>query len=473
MTMHEQVRNVPTIIDEAAVQSFATSLRGPLLRPDDDGYDEARAIWNGMIDKHPALIARCTGTADVAAAVTFAREHDLPLSVRGGGHNIAGTAVCDDGLMIDLSQMNGVHVDPQARTVRAQGGALWGDVDHETQQFGLAVPSGFVSSTGIAGLTLGGGFGWLARKHGLTCDNLRSVEIVTADGQVRTASTEQNADLFWGVCGGGGNFGVVTSFEYQLQPLGPTVLAGLMVYPFEQAREVLKFFQQFTASAPEELGALAVLRNAPPAPFLPQEVHGKPIAAIFVCYAGSVEAGQRVVQPLKEFGTPIVDKIMPKPYTAQQQILDATAPHGRRYYWKSEYLPGISDEAIDTCIAHAPDETKPYSAALLFQLGGAISRIDANANAAAHRDAAYVLNIQAAWDAPEETDRYTTWAREFWEAMQPYSTGGVYVNFLSDDEGGDRVRAAYGDRYSRLVALKNQYDPTNLFRMNQNIKPAT
>jgi hypothetical protein len=246
-----------------------------------------------------------------------------------------------------------------------------------------------------------------------------------------------------------------------------------MVYPFEQAREVLKFFQQFTASAPEELGALAVLRNAPPAPFLPQEVHGKPIAAIFVCYAGSVEAGQRVVQPLKEFGTPIVDKIMPKPYTAQQQILDATAPHGRRYYWKSEYLPGISDEAIDTCIAHAPDETKPYSAALLFQLGGAISRIDANANAAAHRDAAYVLNIQAAWDAPEETDRYTTWAREFWEAMQPYSTGGVYVNFLSDDEGGDRVRAAYGDRYSRLVALKNQYDPTNLFRMNQNIKPAT
>ncbi len=462
-----------TILTDEIVTGLAQQMRGPLLRPDDAGYDEARAIWNGMIDKHPALIARCMGTADVAAAVTFAREHDLPLSVRGGGHNIAGTAVCDDGLMIDLSQMNGIHVDPQARTVRAQGGALWGDVDHETQLFGLAVPSGFVSSTGIAGLTLGGGFGWLARKHGLTCDNLRSVEIVTADGQVRTASAEQNADLFWGVCGGGGNFGVVTSFEYQLQSLGPTVMAGLIVYPFDQAREVLQFFQQFTASAPEELGTLAVLRNAPPAPFLPEEVHGKPIAAIFVCYAGTVEEGQRVVQPLKEFGTPIVDKIMPKPYTAQQQILDATAPHGRRYYWKSEYLPGISDAAIDTCIAHAPDASKPYSAALLFQLGGAISRIDANANAAAHRDAAYVLNIQAAWEAPQETDRYTTWAREFWEAMQPFSTGGVYVNFLSDDEGGDRVRAAYGDRYARLVALKNQYDPTNLFRSNQNIKPTT
>jgi len=269
--------------------------------------------------------------------------------------------------------------------------------------------TGQSTSTGIAGLTLGGGFGWLARKHGLTCDNLRSVEIVTADGQVRTASAEQHADLFWGVCGGGGNFGVVTSFEYALQPLGPTVMAGLIVYPFEQAREMLKFFQQFTASAPEELGADAVLRNAPPAPFLPQEVHGKPIAAIFVCYAGPVEEGQRVVQPLKEFGTPIADKIMPKPYTAQQQILDATAP--------------------------------------------------------------YVLNIQAAWEASEETDRYTQWAREFWEAMQPSSTGGVYVNFLSDDEGGDRVRAAYGDRYGRLVALKNQYDPTNLFRSNQNIKP--
>lgn len=459
------------VVNEAAIQTFRSQLRGALLRPGDAGYDDARALWNGMIDKHPALIARCAGTADVVTAVNFARENELPLSVRGGGHNVAGLAVCDAGLMIDLSPTNGIHVDPQARRVRAQAGALWADLDHETQAFGLAVPGGFVSSTGIAGLTLGGGFGWLSRKYGLTCDNLRSVEIVTADGQVRTASATQNADLFWGVCGGGGNFGVVTSFEYQLQPLGPTVMAGVIIYPFEQARAVLKFFQEYTASAPEELGALAVLRNAPPAPFLPQEIHGKPIVAIFVCYTGSVEEGQRVLQPLKAFGSPIADKIMPKPYTSQQQMLDATAPHGRRYYWKSEYLSGISDAAIDTCIAHAPDESKPYSAALLFQLGGAISRVDAQANAAAHRDAAYVINIQAAWEAPEETERYTHWAREFWSAMQPYSTGGVYVNFLSEDEGGDRIRAAYGDRYERLVALKQRYDPTNLFRINQNIRP--
>jgi FAD/FMN-containing dehydrogenase len=373
--------------------------------------------------------------------------------------------------MIDLSQMNGISVDPQTRTARAQAGALWSDLDHETQVFGLAAPGGFVSTTGLAGLTLGGGFGWMSRKYGLTCDNLRSVEIVTADGQVRTASSTENPDLFWGVRGGGGNFGAVTSLEYQLHPLGPTVMAGLIVYPFDQARDVLKFFQQYTTSAPEEMGTLAVLRNAPPAPFLPADIHGKPIVAIFVCHVGSLEEGQRAVQPIKEFGNPIADLITPKPYASHQQVLDSTAPHGRRYYWKSEYLAEISDEAIETCLTHAPDATKPFSAVLLFQLGGAISRIDSNTNAAAHRDAAYVINIQAAWEDPAQRDEYIHWASNFWTAMQPFSTGGVYVNFLSEDEGGDRVRAAYGDRYARLVALKNQYDPTNLFHINQNTRP--
>ncbi len=465
------MREQQTILKHETVDKLARQVRGPLLRPDDDGYDEARAVWNGMIDRYPALIARCRGTADVVAAVNLARNHDLPLAIRGGGHNVAGTAVCNDGLMIDLSLMKGIHVDPQSRTARAQAGTVWADLDHETQAFGLAVPSGFVSSTGIAGLTLGGGFGWMSRKHGLTCDNVRSAEIVTADGQVHTTSAAENAELFWGVRGGGGNFGVVTSFEYELQPIGPTVMAGLIVYPFEQSRAVLKFFQEYTASAPEELGTLAVLRNAPPASFLPEDIHGKPIVALFVCYIGSVEAGQQAVQPIKEFGTPIADTITPKPYTSHQQVLDATAPHGRRYYWKSEYLSGISDEAIETCIAHAPDETKPFSAVLLFQLGGAISRTPASANAAAHRDAAYVMNIQAAWDAPDKADQHIQWARDFWTKMQPFSTGGVYVNFLSEDESEDRVRLAYGDRYARLVDLKNRYDPTNLFHINQNIKP--
>lgn len=459
------------ILNAETIDALAGQMRGPLLQAGDTGYDEARSIWNGMIDKCPALIARCAGTADVMAAVNFAREQELPLAVRAGGHNVAGTALCDDGLVIDLSLMKGIQVDPQAGIARAEAGARWSDLDHETQAFGLAAPGGFVSSTGIAGLTLGGGFGWLSRKNGLTCDNVRSVDIVTADGQLRRASADENAELFWGVCGGGGNFGVVTSFEYELQPLGPTVMAGLIAYPFEQAPAVLKFFQEFTATAPEELGLLAVLRNAPPAPFLPPQIHGKPIVAIFACYNGPVEDGERALQALKDFGEPLADKIMPKAYTAQQQILDATAPHGRRYYWKSEYLDELSNDALATCLEHAPDESLPFSAALLFQLGGAISRVDAQANAAAHRDAAFVLNIQAAWDAPEQGERHMHWARNFWQAMQPHSSGGVYVNFLSEDEGGDRVRAAYGDRYARLVALKNKYDPGNLFRINQNIRP--
>lgn len=463
----------PPVIDEAAVEQFKANLRGDLITPDDESYNNTRKIWNGMIDKRPALIVRSTGPVDVIEAVNFARDNNLLLAVRGGGHNIAGTALNDGGLVIDLSAMKGIHVDPKKRTVRAQPGVNWGDLDRETQVFGLATPGGIVSDTGIAGLTLGGGFGWLSRKYGLTADNLLSVDIVTADSRFLTASESENSDLFWGIRGSGGNLGIVTSFEYQLYPVGPMMMGGLIFYPFEQATEVLRFFSDYTATAPDGLGALVVLRTAPPAPFLPESIHGKPVVAIAVTYDGSPEEGERVVQPIKDFGTPIVDMIGPKPYTALNSMFDTSSPRGRQYYWKSEYLPGLSEAAIDTAIAYAATFSSPLSSTLIFQLGGAISRKDATSTAASHREAAYVVNIQSSWVDPAEAPQHTQWTRDFWTAMRPFSTGGVYVNFLGEDEAKDhdRVRAAYGANYERLVALKNKYDPTNLFRVNQNIKP--
>lgn len=460
------------LLDDAAVAELKTRFRGALLRPDDAGYDAARSIWNGMIDKRPALIARCTGTADVIAAVNFARTHHLLLAVRGGGHNVAGSALCDEGLVIDLSAMCGVQVDPWARVAHVQPGLTWGDLDHETQVFGLATPGGIVSATGVAGLTLGGGFGWLSRKYGLTSDNLRSVKMVTADGRFVSASERENPDLFWGVRGGGGNFGVVTSFEFQLHPVGPTVMAGMVFYPLEQAREVLHFYREYAASAPEELATMAVLRVAPPAPFLPKQFHGAPIIGIAACYAGSLEEGERVLRPLKNFGTPIADVIEPKPYIRHQTMLDTASPNGRHYYWKSEYLSGLSDAALETVIGYSRQLSSPLTAVLLFQLGGAIGRVDEQAIAAGNRDAEFVLNIQSAWLEAGESQRHMQWTREFWTAMRPFSTGGVYMNFLSMDEGEERVRAAYGANYKRLVTIKNNYDPTNLFRVNHNIKPA-
>lgn len=459
-------------VDDAAIQEFKARMRGPLLQPGDAGYAEACALWNGMIQKKPALIARCTGSADVVTAVNFAREHNLLLAVRSGGHNIAGSALCDGGLVIDLSGMKGIHVDPQTRIARVQPGVNWGDLDHETQLFGLATPGGIVSTTGLAGLTLGGGFGWLSRKHGLTSDNLRSVDIVTADGRLLTASANEHADLFWGVRGGGGNFGVVTSFEFDLHPVGPTVMAGLVLYPMEQAREVLRFYRDWAAHAPDELGTLALMRIAPPAPFLPQEIHGRPVVGIAACYAGPVEEGARLLRAVREFGTPAADLIMPKPFMKHQALFDTANPSGRQYYWKSEYLFNISDDLIDTAIGYANQLSSPLSAVLLFQLGGAISRVDEHETAAGHRDAAFVMNVQSSWIEPRENDRHVGWTREFWQAIRPFSTGGVYSNFLTADEGEERVRAAYGANYDRLAALKNTYDPTNLFRMNQNIRPA-
>jgi FAD/FMN-containing dehydrogenase len=453
------------------IQEFKARLRGELLRPGNAGYDPARAIWNGMIDRKPTLIARCTGAADVIEAVNFARDNQVLLAVRGGGHNIAGHALCDGGLVIDLSAMRGIHVDPKTRTARAQPGINWGDLDRETQVFGLATPGGVVSTTGVAGFTLGGGFGWLSRKHGLTVDSLRSVDIVTADGRSLTASETENPDLFWGVRGGGGNFGVATSFEFQLHPVGPTVMAGMLLYPMEQARDVLRFYREYTATAPDELGSTALLRVAPPAPFLPEHIHGKPVVGIVASYAGPVEEGERVLRPLKEFGTPVVDLIAPKPYVKHQAMLDAASPPRRHYYWKSDYLPGLSDTVIETAISYASRLSSPLTAVLLFQLGGAISRVDERSAAAGNRDAAFVYNIQSSWLEPRESDRHIRWTREFWAAMRPFSTGGVYMNFLTAEEGEERIRAAYGANYDQLVALKNRYDPTNLFRVNQNINP--
>jgi hypothetical protein len=460
-------------IKGSEIEKFKASLGGELIQPTDDGYDAARKVWNAMIDKRPALIARCSGTADVITAVKFAREYDLLLSVRGGGHNVAGSALCEDGLTIDLSRMKGLHVDLKTRTVRAQPGCNLGDLDRETQIFGLVVPAGIVTDTGIAGLTLGGGFGYLTRRYGYTCDNLLSADVMTADGSFLTASENENSDLFWGLRGGGGNFGIVTSFEYQTYPIGPQVTAGMVIHPMEKAREVVGFFREFSVSAPEELCCVLILRLAPPAPFLPKEVHGKPIVAIAVCHSGSLENGERAVRPLKEFGNPLADIIAPKPFAVHQTLFDVAMAPGRHYYWKSDYFPELSEAAGNVLMDHAAKITSPHSSMLFFQLGGALARFNETDTPAGNRNAAYTLNVSASWEDPSQTDEQIAWARGCWSDMQQFSTGGVNVNFLTGEEGDERVRAAYGAaNYKRLVELKNKYDPQNMFRLNQNIPPS-
>ena len=458
----------PTI----GLERLRDSLRGPVIGPDDEGYEAARAIWNGAIDRRPACIARCTGVADVVAAVRFARERDLLVAVRSGGHGVGGHAVCDDGLVIDLSPMKGIRVDPAAQTARAEAGVLWGELDRETQLNGLATVGGIVTHTGIAGLTLGGGIGWLTRKLGATVDNLLSVDLVTAEGELLTASGEENPDLFWGIRGGGGNFGVVTSFEYRLHRVGPTVLAGPIFHPLDDAREVLAFYREFIAAAPDELTTIFELSVAPPLPFLPEDVHGKPIVMVGACYAGTAEDGVAVVRPLKELGTPIVDLLEPQPYLALQSMFDPFVPHGWHRYWKSVELPPLTDDAIDTLVEHAAAFTSPKSYCIVFQLGGALARAGEDETAFSQRDAAHNVNINAVWTEDDpEGERHVAWARDFFSAMQPHAGGRVYVNFLGD-EGAERVRQAYGDRqYERLVELKRAYDPTNFFRLNQNIEP--
>jgi FAD/FMN-containing dehydrogenase len=461
-----------TSIAATAVDAWAATMRGSVLRPVDEGYDAGRRVWNGMADRYPAFIARCAGRADVMSSLAFAREHGLTIAVRGGGHSVAGNGTCDGGIVIDLSPMKAIQIDPENRVARAQGGATWGDLDRESQQFGRAVTGGLVSSTGIAGLTLGGGQGWLARKLGLASDNLLAADIVTADGRLVRASEEENPDLFWGIRGGGGNFGIVTSFEYQLHPVGPAVLAGPLFYALEDAAPLLRVFRDYMADAPDELGALCAFFTAPAESFLPEHVHGRVVAAVLVCYAGDLERGEEVLRPLRTARRPLADLVAPVPYAALQASSDAGHPPGQRNYWKSSYVNHLSDGLIETAIAHVAQMSSPMITAYFLRLEGAISRLPEDHTAYSHREAGYDFNILTKWVDPQEDEQHIGWTRSFWEAMQPFASCSVYVNNLGS-EGSDRIREAYTPaKWARLVALKNRYDPANVFRLNQNINPA-
>jgi FAD/FMN-containing dehydrogenase len=449
-------------LDDATVQPLRTALRGQLIRPGDPGYDDARRVDNAMIDRRPGIIARCAGTADVLAAVRFAREHDLLVSVRAGGHNVAGHAVCDGGLVVDVSRMKGVRVDPVARTARAAAGVTWGEYDHETQAFGLASTGGVISTTGVAGLTLGGGVGWLNGAFGTACDNLVAADVVTADGRFLRASEREHEDLFWGLRGGGGNFGIVTSFEYQVHPLGPVVLAGPVFHPASQAREVLRFYREFTAEEPDALTTYAGLLTGP---------DGTPLVGMVPCYAGPPERGEQLVARLRKFGAPVADQVGPMPYVAVQQMFDAALPAGRLNYWKSSLATQVTDTLIDAIVDHMARVPSPHTMVMLEHYHGAYSRKRPADTAYRHRATTYDVVIIANWTDPAASDRNVRWTRDLFRAVQPELSAGVYVNFLDQDDGADRVRAAYGENYDRLVALKRKYDPTNFFRMNQNIRP--
>jgi FAD/FMN-containing dehydrogenase len=454
------------------VNEFAAGLRGELLTPDADRYNEARSIWNAMVDRKPGLIVECAGAADVIRAVNFARENRLLVSVRGIGHNIAGNSVCDGGVMIDLSKMKSVRVDTDKRLVRAEPGVTLGELDNETQAFGLATPVGINSTTGIGGLTVGGGFGWLSRKHGLTVDNLVSADVVTAGGELVHANKDENSELFWGIRGGGGNFGIVTSFEYALHPVGPEVLAGLIVHPFAAAGDVLRYYRDFCAQSPDELSVWAVLRKAPPLPFLPEEVHGTEVLVLAAMYAGGdIAEGEKALAPLRSYGEPIADVIGPGPFVGFQAAFDPLLTPGFRNYWKSHDFAELNDKALGTVIPFVDTLPSPHCEIFIAQMGGATNRISTDATAYRHRDAEFILNVHGRWENEADDDRCIAWCRELFDAMTPYSTGGVYVNFMTEEEE-KRVKEAYGGSYDRLVALKNKYDPENFFRLNQNIQPS-
>ncbi len=457
------------VLPEAAVNDFISTLLGNVLRMDDPGYNEARALWNAMVDRKPALIARCAGTADVISCVKFARQHNVLVSVRGGGHNIAGLGSANGSLMIDLSAMKSVRVDPDTRTAAVEPGATLRHMDHETQAFGLATPLGINSTTGVAGLTLGGGFGWLSRSLGLTIDNLVSADVVTAEGKLVKANENDNADLFWGLRGGGGNFGIVTSFTYKLHPVGPEVLSGLIVHPFSDAGKVFRHYRSFVAQAPDKLSCWVVLRKAPPLPFLPAEIHGKEIFIIAVLYAGDMKEGEKLLEPLRKFGQPIADVVGPTPYEGFQQAFDPLLTPGARNYWKSHNFTELADGAIDAIIEYAGKLPTPLSEIFVGQLGGAINRIAPNATAYPHRDANFVMNVHTRWEDKGLDAGCIEWARKFFDVSAKFATGGVYVNFIS--EGEERVPNAFGGNLERLAKLKKKYDPTNFFRTNQNIQP--
>jgi FAD/FMN-containing dehydrogenase len=458
-------------LDETAVLELESSLRGPVVCPENPTYQEVRRVWNGSIDRRPALIVRCTGVADVIAAVRFARRTGLEVAVRSGGHSFPGLSVADGALLVDLAPMKGIRVDPDARTARAQAGVLLGELDRETQQFGLSVPAGIVTHTGLAGLTLGGGIGWLMRKFGLTVDQLLSVDVVTAEGEFVKASESENSDLFWGIRGGGGNFGIVTEFEFRLNPLGPEVVAGPIFWPMEDSPEVLRFYRDWLADAPDELMTIVVNRKAPALPFVPEEFHGKPVVMVICCYAGPVEEGERVVRPMKEFGSPIIDLCVPKPFLAHQAMFDPSFPHFRWYYFKSCDVPALTDDVIDITVEHSLRIKSPLTSFPIWQMGGAVSRVGEDETAFSGRNAGFTYNIGACTETAEGFEDEREWVRTFWSALEPYHMG-VYVNFLGD-EGQDRVRESYGaEKYTRLQQLKRHYDPDNFFRINQNIPPA-
>lgn len=452
------------------LNGFRSRIRGELLVPSDAGYDQARRIWNAMIDARPGMIVRCAGTADVLQAVRFARQEGLLISVRGAGHNIAGKCIHDGAMLIDLSGMRAVRVDPLARIAFVSPGATLRDVDHETQAYGLAVPTGINSTTGIAGLTLGGGFGWISRSHGLTIDNLLAAEVVTAAGERVRCSASEHADLFWATRGGGGNFGVVTSFEFMLHPVGPEVMSGPIVFPFQEAKAVLRGYREFCKRSPDELTVWAVLRGAPPLPFLAPEVHGKPVVILAALYNGPMDAGAKAMEPLRGLGQPIADAFGPHPFAGFQQAFDPLLTPGARNYWKSHNFTELSDGLLDTLVEYAASLPSPQSEIFIAQVGGATNRVAADATAYPHRDVEFVMNVHTRWDDAAQDDTCIAWARRFYGATEPFATGGVYVNFIS--EGEERVAGAYGANYDRLTRVKAKYDPENFFRLNQNIAPA-
>ena len=444
-----------------SIEGLRAAVRGSVITPADPGYDDARRVWNAVIDRRPAAIVRCRAAADVIAAVNFARDSRLPLAIRGGAHNVAGRCTCDDGIVIDFSEMKSIRVDPAAKTVRAEPGLRLAEVDRETQACGLATTGGTVGDTGIAGLTLGGGFGWLGGRHGMTADNLIGADVVLADGTLVRASEHENPDLFWALRGGGGNFGVVTSFEYKVHPIGPMIVGGIIVHPFPQAADALRFYGEFIRQAPDDLTVAAVMMTAP---------DGQKACGLVAAYAGPIEEGLKAVEPLKAFGTPVVDMIGAVPYVAQQSLLEAAMPPNVRNYWKADFVPDVSAGVIDDAVSSYAQAVSPMSALLFFPIHGRASRIAADATAYPHRRGIH-FGIYALWTDPAEDRQHTAWVRQTWDAVQPYVPGGVYVNELGEDEGDNRVEQAYAGNYERLREIKRKYDPDNLFCLNANIKP--
>jgi FAD/FMN-containing dehydrogenase len=462
------------MITETAIEQFKGSLKGQFINSKDADYEEARKVWNGMIDKHPLMIVRCADEDDVTKAVNFARNNKLEIAVRGGGHNVAGFSTCDDGIVIDLSPMKKIEVDKTSRTAKAQAGLTWGEFDNATQEHGLATTGGLVTTTGVAGFTLGGGFGWLVRKYGMTIDNLLSVDMILANGKRTTASPTENPDLFWGVRGGGGNFGIVTSFTFKLHPVGPNVYGGALFYPISKAKDLLHFYNKWTQTLPDELSTMTAFLTAPPLPFIPKELVGSQMIGVALCFTGEKVEGDNLLKPLRDFMQPAVDVVGPIPYVALQGMFDESAPKGIHSYWRTHYFNELSDNAINTLIEQVSKlkNLSPFSAVHIHHWGGEINRVKSEDAAFSHRDARFVMNIVGVWKAGDDANKNINWVRNSSDAVKQFSTGKLYLNFMADI-GEDKVMAAYGkDKYDKLVQLKNKYDPENLFHLNQNITPS-